>query len=82
MMLEGRKIVDFHTCDFFPERWFHLVVVLRASTAQIYDRLTARGYSEKKRTEAEAALQPARDHLCPNDPEVSLIVENFFFAFI
>eukprot|EP00668_Euglena_longa_P015024 GGOE01019071.1.p2 GENE.GGOE01019071.1~~GGOE01019071.1.p2 ORF type:complete len:182 (-),score=72.89 GGOE01019071.1:567-1091(-) len=51
MMVEGRKIVDFHTCDFFPERWFHLVVVLRASTTQIYDRLTARGYSEKKRTE-------------------------------
>ena len=50
-MIEGKKIVDFHTCDFFPERWFHVIVVLRAATEHLYDRLVARGYSEKKRTE-------------------------------
>mmetsp|Transcript_35707 Transcript_35707/g.83032 ORF Transcript_35707/g.83032 Transcript_35707/m.83032 type:complete len:177 (-) Transcript_35707:3189-3719(-) len=48
---EGGCIIDFHSCDFFPERWFDLVIVLRARTEVLYDRLLARGYSEKKRTE-------------------------------
>ena len=25
---EGGTVVDFHSCDFFPERWFDLVLVL------------------------------------------------------
>lgn len=41
-MSEGGYIVDFHSCDFFPERWFDLVVVLRANTAVLYDRLKER----------------------------------------
>eukprot|EP00588_Corethron_pennatum_P022832 CAMPEP_0194313238 /NCGR_PEP_ID=MMETSP0171-20130528/10133_1 /TAXON_ID=218684 /ORGANISM="Corethron pennatum, Strain L29A3" /LENGTH=103 /DNA_ID=CAMNT_0039068103 /DNA_START=355 /DNA_END=663 /DNA_ORIENTATION=+ len=48
---EGGFIVDFHSCDFFPERWFDLVLVLRARTDVLYDRLVIRGYNEKKRTE-------------------------------
>lgn len=48
LMAEGGKIVDFHTCDFFPERWFDLVVVLRVDNTTLFDRLTKRGYSEKK----------------------------------
>lgn len=49
---EGVGIVaDFHACDLFPERWFDLILVLRAKTDVLYDRLTARGYSEKKRSE-------------------------------
>jgi len=44
-------VVDFHSVSFFPERWFDLVLVLRSDTAVLYDRLTDRGYSEKKRTE-------------------------------
>ncbi len=28
-MVEGGKIVDYHGSDFFPQRWFQLVVVLR-----------------------------------------------------
>lgn len=48
----GKGIVaDFHVCEIFPERWFDLVLVLRASTENLFDRLTARGYSEKKRSE-------------------------------
>lgn len=35
-------IVDFHTSDFFPERWFDLVIVLRTSAAPHYDRLQAK----------------------------------------
>jgi adenylate kinase len=42
------QIVDFHTCDFFPERWFDLVVVLRTDNSILYPRLESRGYSQKK----------------------------------
>ncbi|XP_008236865.1 PREDICTED: adenylate kinase isoenzyme 6 homolog [Prunus mume] len=47
-MEEGGKIVDYHGCDFFPERWFDLVVVLQTDNTVLYDRLTRRGYSESK----------------------------------
>ena len=35
-------IVDFHTSDFFPERWFDLVIVLRTDAAPHYERLEAK----------------------------------------
>jgi adenylate kinase len=44
-------ICDYHCCELFPERWFDLVLVLRADTNTLFDRLTKRGYSEKKRAE-------------------------------
>jgi len=49
---EGTGVVaDFHMTDLFPERYFDLVLVLRTNTEILFDRLTARGYSEKKRSE-------------------------------
>lgn len=42
-------VADFHVCEIFPERWFDLVLCLRTSTDVLFDRLTARGYNEKKR---------------------------------
>jgi len=49
---EGVGVVaDFHVCEMFPERWFDLVLVLRSGTEVLYDRLTQRGYAEKKRSE-------------------------------
>jgi adenylate kinase len=42
-------VADFHVCEMFPERWFDLVLCLRTSTDVLFDRLTARGYNEKKR---------------------------------
>jgi adenylate kinase len=49
---EGVGVVaDFHVCEMFPERWFDLVLVLRSGTEVLYDRLTKRGYAEKKRSE-------------------------------
>ncbi|PVU85887.1 hypothetical protein BB560_006870 [Smittium megazygosporum] len=45
---EGNVIVEHHSCDLFPERWFDLVVVLRTGTEKLYDRLVERGYNEKK----------------------------------
>lgn len=47
-MDQGGNVVDFHSCDFFPERWFDLILVLRVGTSTLFDRLQARGYSEKK----------------------------------
>ncbi|CAM9243036.1 unnamed protein product [Discosporangium mesarthrocarpum] len=66
-MDEGGNVVDFHSCDFFPEDWFDLVLVLRAETSTLYDRLQARGYSEKKVAEnvqceiMQVVLEEARD---------------------
>ncbi|XP_022758718.1 adenylate kinase isoenzyme 6 homolog [Durio zibethinus] len=48
MMEEGGNIVDYHGCDFFPERWFDLVVVLQTDNTVLYDRLSKRGYEGSK----------------------------------
>ncbi|KAI9105308.1 AAA domain-containing protein [Phlyctochytrium arcticum] len=47
-MQRGGTVVDHHGCDFFPERWFDLVVVLRADNSTLYPRLEGRNYSERK----------------------------------
>jgi len=47
-MEEGGKIVDYHGCDFFPQRWFDIVFVLRTKNTALYDRLIQRGYAGKK----------------------------------
>lgn len=41
-MQNGGNIVDFHTVDFFPERWFDLVVVLRTENNILHPRLVSR----------------------------------------
>lgn len=51
IMVSGGVLLDHHSVDWFPERWIHLVVVLRASTHVLHDRLTAREYSDEKRNE-------------------------------
>ena len=48
---KGGIILEFHSCDFFPERWFQLVVLLRCDNTNLYDRLKARGYNDQKITE-------------------------------
>ena len=50
-MDEGGNIVDFHSIDFFPERWFDLVLVLRTDNTILFDRLKNRGYNEVKLSE-------------------------------
>lgn len=44
-------VADYHACEIFPERWFDLILVLRATTEVLFDRLSARGYSELKRSQ-------------------------------
>ncbi|CAH3156093.1 unnamed protein product [Porites lobata] len=50
-MCEGGNVVDYHGCDFFPERWFDIVFVLRTNNTILYKRLEQRGYSGKKLTD-------------------------------
>ena len=42
LLSAGGVIVDFHSCEFFPERWFDLVLVLRTDNTLLYDRLSKR----------------------------------------
>jgi adenylate kinase len=48
---QGGCIVDFHTVDFFPERYFDHVIVLRTDNSILYQRLGKRNYDKKKITE-------------------------------
>ncbi|KAF7638322.1 Adenylate kinase isoenzyme 6-like protein [Meloidogyne graminicola] len=48
---EGGYILDYHSCELFPKRWFDFVFVLRCDTRPLFDRLTDRGYSDQKRRE-------------------------------
>ncbi|KAL8952630.1 MAG: hypothetical protein Q9222_001469 [Ikaeria aurantiellina] len=63
----GGYLIDWHACDLFPKSWIDLVVVLRADSATLYDRLTARNYAEQKLQEnldaeiMEILLAEARD---------------------
>ncbi|OAX79882.1 hypothetical protein ACJ72_05798 [Emergomyces africanus] len=67
-VLKGGWLIDWHACDVFPKSWIDLVVVIRCtSTAILYDRLAARGYSEAKLQENldaeifEVILEEARE---------------------
>jgi len=44
----GGLILDWHTCDAFPERWADLVVVLRCNHTLLWERLEKRNYPLKK----------------------------------
>jgi len=76
----GGCVVDFHSSDLFPERWFDLVLVLRCNNTALFDRLTARGYAPNKVTEnleceiMQTVLEEAREaypaeivHECPSE---------------
>lgn len=63
--------MDFHTCEIFPERWFDLVLVLRADTASLYDRMLKRGYNKRKMDEnmeceiMQVVLETAHEFYAP-----------------
>ncbi|XP_053678718.1 adenylate kinase isoenzyme 6 homolog [Anopheles nili] len=48
LMQKGGHCVEYHSSEFFPERWFAAVFVIRCSTSLLYDRLQAREYGERK----------------------------------
>lgn len=47
-MAVGGNIVEYHGCDFFPERWFDAVFVIKCNNTVLYDRLKQRGYTGSK----------------------------------
>uniref|UniRef100_A0A5B7BDG9 Adenylate kinase isoenzyme 6 homolog n=1 Tax=Davidia involucrata TaxID=16924 RepID=A0A5B7BDG9_DAVIN len=77
MMEEGGIILDYHGCDFFPERWFDRVVVLQTENSVLYDRLSKRGYTGSKLTNNieceifQVLLEEAKDSY-PEDIVVGL----------
>uniref|UniRef100_A0A182PT56 Adenylate kinase isoenzyme 6 homolog n=1 Tax=Anopheles epiroticus TaxID=199890 RepID=A0A182PT56_9DIPT len=48
LMQQGGSVVEYHSSEFFPERWFASVWVVRCSTSLLYDRLRAREYGDRK----------------------------------
>ncbi|KAI9746851.1 MAG: factor activating pos9 [Lichina confinis] len=72
---QGGYIIDWHIPDIFPRSWIDLVVVLRADTAVLYDRLAARGYSESKLQEnldaeiMQVVLEDVKDAFEEEDDE-------------
>jgi len=49
VMKPGGVVLDTHSMvDYFPERWFDLVIVLTTDNTLLYDRLVKRGYVEAK----------------------------------
>ncbi|KAM0756013.1 P-loop containing nucleoside triphosphate hydrolase protein [Meredithblackwellia eburnea MCA 4105] len=51
----GGQILDWHTCDMFPERWIDLVVVLRCDHSLLWTRLEKRAYPLHKIQENNTA---------------------------
>ncbi len=47
----GGTIVEFHSVDIFPERWFDLVVYIRCDNKILYDRMIERKYNQDKISE-------------------------------
>lgn len=45
---KGGILIDFHSSDFFPLRYFDLVILMRCSNQYLYDRLSSRGYAQNK----------------------------------
>ncbi len=41
-MSAGGVLLEHHSVDFFPERWFDLVLVLSTENSLLFDRLTKR----------------------------------------
>ncbi|KAI3658169.1 hypothetical protein MP638_000852 [Amoeboaphelidium occidentale] len=74
-ILQGGAILDYHSCDFFGEDWFDLIIVLRTETKVLYDRLTSRQYSElkiKENVECEI-MQVALDEAKEAYPDTAVV---------
>ena len=71
-MEDGGVILDYHGCDFFPERWFDLLFVLRTDTSILFERLEQRKYNAVKIQDNiqceifQTILEEARDSYKPD----------------
>ncbi|KAK2955602.1 putative Adenylate kinase isoenzyme 6 like protein [Blattamonas nauphoetae] len=68
LMEQGRCIVEHHDARPFPERWFGLVILLRSSTEQLFDRLSSRQYSQEK---VQENIQAEIFNICKEQAEES-----------
>jgi len=78
-MQKGGVILEFHSSSFFPERWFQLAILLRTNNTQLYDRLKARGYADKKITEnieCEIMEVTAEDVHASYKPEITMELQS------
>lgn len=75
IMKDGGVILDHHSSDWFPERWIQVVVILRATTEALFDRLEARKYPKAKldaNIQAEI-MQVSRDEAVESYPKAKYI---------
>ena len=73
----GGVVLEHHSVDFFPERWFDLVLVLRTDNTVLFDRLTKRcvvegsggmvGEREEPRGRKACLTTPAHTHYTPHN---------------
>lgn len=42
IVAQGGKILDWHSCETFPERWVDLVIVIRCDHTKLWERLEKR----------------------------------------
>lgn len=47
-MRQGNNVAEYHSSEFFPERWFQAIYVVRCNTDILFKRLEQRGYNSKK----------------------------------
>lgn len=75
----GGLVIDWHVCDIFPERLIDLVLVLRTSTTELFDRYVERKYPDNKRDEnmdaeiMEVVLQEAKESY---EPEIVVVLQS------
>jgi len=87
-MSTGKYIVEYHSSDLFPERWFKHIYCLSTDTDVLYDRLKARNYSTSKIAEnvqceiMQVCLEEAKESYkivhslkCNNEDHLSKNVE-------
>lgn len=48
LLSAGGNVAEYHSSEFFPERWFQSVYVVRCDTNILFKRLEERGYNAKK----------------------------------
>lgn len=48
IMKSGGNVAEYHSSEFFPERWFQAVYVVRCDNNILFKRLEERGYNANK----------------------------------
>eukprot|EP00892_Ulva_mutabilis_P011130 jgi/Ulvmu1/838/UM010_0212.1 len=80
IMADGGIVIDHHSSDLFPERFFDLVIVLQTDNTVLFDRLKARGYTDKKlqeNIECEIMHVPSEEaHRSYNNEIVQVLSSN------